>query len=447
MVCNTTLYLSQGADSATMTQNRNGNYLNRTREYASGSGDLFNGFFEPGKKWQFGKHDLVDGRARRVFELMGQACEAGVYPFQLPLEARSGPWVKAEGRKFLMLSSYDYLGLIGDARIDHAAMEAIRKYGTGTGGVRLLTGTIDLHREMEREVAAFKGTSDALTFSSGYLANLAVIASLLTPQDRVILDSLSHRSLVDACRLAGVPLQRFRHNDMNSLRAELLSGHPANRTLIVADGVFSMDGDICRLPDLVDIKRQFDCYLMIDESHASGVLGAKGRGTDEHFGLSADEVDIWSGSLAKAIPSNGGFIAVSQELSIYLQHSAAPFIFSAALAPSAVAAVLTSLKILSEEPERVTRIQENAAFLRDGLREMGYDTGHSETAVIPVILNDEATAALMAGRLREKGIAVTPILFPAVPMGSARLRLCVTAAHTIDDLAFALDAFRQIRVN
>jgi 8-amino-7-oxononanoate synthase len=426
-----------------MTQHRTKS--NGTRLFAAGSGDLFDGFFESGRKWNFQKNDLIDGRARRVFETMGQACEAGVYPYQLPLEARSGPWVKAEGREFLALSSYDYLGLIGDPRIDEAAIEAIRKYGTGTGGVRLLTGTIDLHHQMERDVAAFKGTPESITFSSGYLANLAVIASLLTPQDRVILDALSHRSLVDACRLAGVPLQRFRHNDMDSLRHELASGATANRTLIVADGVFSMDGDICNLPELIEIKRRYGCFLMIDESHASGVLGANGRGTDEHFGIPAEEVDIWSGSLAKAIPSNGGFVAVSQELAIHLQHSAAPFIFSAALAPSSVAAVSASLAILKSEPERVARIARNAEFLRDGLRDLGFDTGHSETAIIPLILNDERTAALMAGRLRELGIFVTPILFPAVPMGSARLRLCVTAAHSLEDLEFALDAFRQVR--
>src|SRR5580704_3646531 len=245
----------------------NHNHLNHTRVFAAGSGELFDGFFESGKNWSLQKQDLVDGRARRIFEMMGQACDVGVYPYQLPLEGRSGPLVKAEGREFLMLSSYDYLGLIGDARIDEAAIEAIRKYGTGTGGVRMLTGTIDLHQRMERDVAAFKGTAEAITFTSGYLANLAVVASLLTPQDRVILDAFSHRSLVDACRLAGVPLQRFRHNDIDSLRHELANGGAANRTLIVADGVFSMDGDICPLPDLVEIKREAGCFLMIDESH------------------------------------------------------------------------------------------------------------------------------------------------------------------------------------
>jgi glycine C-acetyltransferase len=410
-----------------------------------GAGDLFNGFLTNRENWRFSKESLVDGRARRIFDLMGQACDFGVYPFQLPLESRSGPWVQAEGRELLMLSSYDYLGLIGHPRVDEAAISAIRKYGSGTGGVRLLTGTMDLHHQMERDVAAFKGTTDAITFSSGYLANLAVIASLFTPQDRVIMDALSHRSLVDACRLAGVPLQRFRHNDMDSLRHELRISTSANRTLIVADGVFSMDGDICPLPDLVTVKREFGCYLMIDESHASGVLGKLGRGTDEHFGLDATDVDIWSGSLAKAIPSNGGFVAVSQELAIFLQHSAAPFIFSAALAPPAVAAVREALAILAEEPERVDRIRANADFLRDGLNDLGYDTAHSETAIIPVIFEDEAAAALTAGRLRELGVMVTPILFPAVPLGSARLRLCVTAAHSASDLEFALRAFREVR--
>ncbi len=376
---------------------------------------------------------------------MAQACQAGLYPYQMPLEGRSGPWVQVEGRKLLMLSSYDYLGLIGDRRVDEAAIEAVKKYGTGTGGVRMLTGTIDLHHQMECELAAFKGTPEVITFSSGYLANLAVVAAILTQQDRIILDALSHRSLVDACRLAGVQLQRFRHNDPDSLRHELKSGPAARRTLIVTDGVFSMDGDICRLPDLIQLKREFDCFLMVDDSHATGVLGANGRGTDEEFGIEATDVDIWTGSLAKAIPSNGGFVAASQELGIYLQHAAAPFIFSAALCPAAVAAVRETLAILRQEPDRIARLRSSADFLRDGLKALGYNTGASETPIIPVILGDEPRAAMLTASLRERGVLVTPVMFPAVPQGSARLRLCVTAAHTRDQLEFALDAFRRAR--
>ncbi|MBS1873341.1 MAG: aminotransferase class I/II-fold pyridoxal phosphate-dependent enzyme [Acidobacteria bacterium] len=416
-----------------------------TRVFRSTSGGIFNGFFANGKNRVYKRESLVDGRARRVFDLMAQACELGVYPYQMALQGRSGPRIQAEDRQMLMLSSYDYLGLIGDPRVDDAAIDAIRKYGTGTGGVRMLTGTTDLHHEMEEELAAFKGTAEAITFSSGYLANLAVVAALLTPQDRVILDTLSHRSLVDACRLSGVQIQRFQHNDPDSLRHELKSNTTAMRTLIISDGVFSMDGDICILPELVAIKKEFGCYLMIDESHSTGVLGKHGRGTDEHFGVDPKDVDIWTGSLAKGIPSNGGFACVSQELGIYLQHAAAPFIFSAALCPSAVAAVRATIAILLEEPERVARLSENAKFLRDGLRELGYELGNSKTPIIPVILREEATAALFAGALRDRGIMVTPVMFPAVAMGSARLRLCVTAAHTRENLEFALGVFKELK--
>ncbi len=408
-------------------------------------GGFFDGFFARMHKFSYSKESLIDNRARRLFEMTALACEHGVYPYQLALQGKSGPWVEAEGRRMLMLSSYDYLGLIGDPRVDEAAIAAVRKYGTGTGGVRLLTGTLDLHRQMEAELAAFKGTADAITFNSGYSANLAVVAALLSTQDRVILDALSHRSLVDACRLAGAQVQRFRHNDPDSLRHELKSGPPANRTLVIADGVFSMDGDICRLPDLVQLKHEFGCYLMVDESHATGVLGTHGRGTDEHYGIPATEVDIWTGSLGKAIPASGGFVAVSQELSVYLQHAAAPFIFSAALCPMAVAAAREAIRIVESEPERVACLKCNADFLRQGLREMGYDTGLSETAIVPVLFGDEPTAATFAGKLREMGILASPIMFPAVPLGTARLRLCATAAHTRETLGMALEAFRKLR--
>jgi glycine C-acetyltransferase len=408
-------------------------------------GGLFGEFFTSDKSSVFAKNSLIDGRGRRLFDLTRRACDAGVYPYQLPLEGRSGPWIEAEGRRLMMLSSYDYLGLIGDPRVDEAAIEAVRKYGTGTGGVRMLTGTIDLHHQMESELAAFKGTSDAITFSSGYLANMAAVQSVLAPADTVVLDALAHRSLADACKLAGVNVRRYAHNDGASLRKELESGPRSGRTLIVADGVFSMDGDICILPELIAIKKEFGCYLLVDESHALGVIGPGGHGTDEHFGVSTNEVDIWTGSLAKGIPSNGGFIAASQELAIYLQHAAAPFIFSAALCPAAVGAIRASLAILRSEPERVERIRRNARFLREGLRELGYDTGRSETAVIPVVLGDDVTTAKFAAKMREQGIMVTPVMFPAVPQDCARLRLCVTAAHSTGDLEFALDAFSRLR--
>ena len=412
--------------------------------FPSSSGQLFGGYFLCARNWKFGKSDLIDARGRRLFETTAVACDADAYPFQIPLGTRTGPVVQADGNSMLMLSSYDYLGLIGDPRIDGAAIEAIKKYGTGTGGARLLTGTTDQHQQMERDLAAFRETEAAITYSSGYAANIAVIGALFGPADRVIMDALCHRSLTDACRFAGVQLQRFQHNDLESLQQEIENGAAANRTLIITDGVFSMDGDICLLPEIIEIKKKFGCFLLVDDSHATGVLGAHGRGVDEHFGVAASEVDIWTGSLAKAIPSTGGFVAGSQELAIFLQHASSPYIFSAALSPASVAAIREGLSILAREPERVARIEENANFLRCGLRSLGYDTGLSETAVIPVILKDEVTTALFARRLRDHGILAAPVLFPAGPQGAARLRLCVTAAHTRPQLEYALEVFKKM---
>ncbi len=415
------------------------------RAFPSSSGEMFGDYFAERRNWSFKKGDLLDARARRIFENTALAVSVDAYPFHMPLQAKAGPCVTADGHEMLMMSSYDYLGLIGDPRIDGAAREAISRYGTSTSGARLLTGTLDVHAEMEHELAAFKGTEAALTVSSGYMANLAVIYGLFGPSDRVVLDEFCHRSLMDACRMAGVQVQKFKHNDVAAVRAELEKSTTANRTLIISDGVFSMDGDICILPELIALKKEFGCFLLMDEAHASGVLGARGRGTDEHFGIETSEVDLWTGSLAKSIPSTGGFVACSREVAIFLQHASSPYIFSAALSAASVAAVATGLAILAEEPERVTRIKRNGDFLREGLRSLGYDTGLSETAVIPVILRDEAQTALFARRLRNHGIIAAPVMFPAVAQGVARLRLCVTAAHTLDHLSFVLDAFSQLR--
>ncbi len=413
--------------------------------FPSSSGQMFGNYFYPDRKWSFKKHDLLDARARRLFETTALGCSVDAYPFQTPLDSRSGPCVMADGYQMLMLSSYDYLGLMGDPRVDAAAIDAVKRYGTAAGGARLLTGTLDIHHKLERAIASCKGTEAALNFSSGYLANLAVLTSIFGPADRVIADTLCHRSLMDACRMAGVQVQRFQHNDPDSLRHEIKTGPAANRTLIISEGVFSMDGDVGCLPELVAIKKEFGCFLMMDDAHALGVLGDRGRGTDEHFGIETSEVDIWTGSLAKSIPSNGGFVACSQELAIFMQHAASPYIFSAATGPASVAAAIAGFAILKQEPERVDRLRANGKFLRSGLKELGYDTGLSETAVVPLMLEDEATTALFARRLRDYGILATPVMFPAVPQGGARLRLCVTAAHTTEQLQFALDAFASMR--
>lgn len=344
------------------------------KKFASSSGQMFQSYFETERQEAFKKADLIDARARRLFETTSLACQLDIYPFQAPLSGRTGPEVELDGHKMLMLSSYDYLGLIGDPRIDEAAIAAVRRYGTATGGARLLTGTLELHQEMEEALASFKGTEAVITCTSGYMANLAVISALLGPADRVIMDAYSHRSLMDAFRMAGVQVQRYQHNDMASLRNELENGPEANRTLIVADGVFSMDGDICRMPEILALKKEFSCFLLMDDAHAIGMLGETGRGTDEHFGIPTDEIDIWTGSLAKSIPGNGGFIGCSRRLAIFLQHAASPYIFSGAMAPASAAAVIEGVRILRTEPERVTRLRTNGDFLRNGLKSLGYDT-------------------------------------------------------------------------
>jgi 8-amino-7-oxononanoate synthase len=389
---------------------------------------------------------LKSSSAQRLISSIGWASRSDLYLYQQPFEKKSGAWVYLNGRRYLMISSYDYLGLIGHPAIESAAVEAIHKYGTGTGGVRLLTGTTDLHCHLERELAAFKGTEAALTFSSGYLANLATVSSLLGPSDRIIIDSKAHRSIVEACRLSRVPTERFDHNSPSSLKNKLEKKPTGRRTLIIVEGIYSMDGDLCSLPEILELKKKYDACLMVDEAHSFGVLGAKGRGVDEHFGIEPKDVDIWMGSLSKAIPSNGGFIAGPKDLIIYLQHAAPPFIFSAALCPAAVAAAREALRVIEREPERLVKLKNNAVFLRDRLKELGYDTGLSESPVIPIILGDQEKTLRLTRKLFDLGIIAVPITKPAVSPSGTRIRLCATAAQDETFLQTIIEGFRKVRV-
>ncbi len=409
-------------------------------------GDPFDGYFKSGTKWTPRAGGLLDiSNARRWFEVIGWGSPIDLYTYQQALESKSGPRVQLGGQQFSMISSYDYLGLIGHPAIEAAAIEAIREFGTGTGGVRLLVGTTALHRRFEKELAAFKGTEAAMTFSSGYMANLSIISSLLGPDDRAIIDAKAHRSIVEACRLARVPMQRFHHNDSASLQQKLARKPFGRRTLIVVEGIYSMDGDICLLPDIVELKKQHGAFLMVDEAHSFGVLGATGRGVAEHFGVNPADVDIWMGSLSKAIPANGGFVAGGQDLIIYLQHGAAPFMFSAALCPAAIAAARESLHILQREPERLVRLRRNADLLRSRLATLGYNTGASNSPIIPIIVGADESAYRLARELFGLGVVASAIVKPAVPPGSARLRLCATAAQDEAFLEEIIDGFRKVR--
>ncbi|HET7293199.1 MAG TPA: aminotransferase class I/II-fold pyridoxal phosphate-dependent enzyme [Vicinamibacteria bacterium] len=345
--------------------------------------------------------------------------------------------------EMVLLGGYSYLGLNRHPRIDAAARAAIDKYGTGAHGVRLLAGTLDLHHRLEARIAAFKGAEAAATFSSGFMANLSTIACLVGRGDTVICDKLDHASIVDGCRLSGAHSVRFRHNDMDHLEACLRSPAHTGRKLVIVDAVFSMDGDIIDLPAVSRLCRRYGAILMVDEAHSIGVLGATGHGIEEHFGLPADSVDIKMGTLSKAIPSVGGYVAGSGKVCDFLKHQARGFIYSGALPPSAAAAAMAALDVIDAEPERVRRLHDNVAYFAGRLREAGFSFLDSETAVFPIICGDDWQAYRFAKECWEGGVYVQPIPHPVVPKGTSRLRAAVTAAHTRADLDFCLSVLRR----
>jgi 8-amino-7-oxononanoate synthase len=395
--------------------------------------DPFNGFFEQQSVAELiPTGSMLDTpNVHRWFELFSAGLPHSLYTYQLPLSQASGPSSAALDADLVMFSSYSYLGLIGNARIQDAVKRAVDQYGTSTGGVRLLTGTLALHQELERELADFLGQEGAAVFSSGYDANIAAITSLFTQGDLAILDQYAHQSIVDGVRMAGCELRRFRHNDMEDLERRLrqAKNRGASRVLVAVDSVFSMDGDEVPLARVVELKKKYGAFLLVDEAHSIGAIGKTGRGVCEQQNINPRDIDILTGSLSKAIPSSGGFVAGSQALKIYIQHGSAPYMFSAALTPANSAAILETLRILREEPEHIARLRENTVKLREGLRRLGLETTNSTTAVIPVLLGDEWRAYRWARQLLEGGIFVSAVVYPAVSPGMARLRLCATAAH------------------
>ena len=390
---------------------------------------------------------IFDARHMKRLDLVSRTKESGNYLFQKALESKSGPFITLEDQEYKMMSSYDYLGLIGHPDIEKASTDAIKKFGTSTGGVRLLTGTNSLHLSFEKELANFKGTEAALSYSSGYHANIAVISALFGSKDLVLIDSKIHQSTFDACKLSGVSFRRFSHNDHKSLEKLLKLRENGKRILIISEGCFSMDGDICCLPEIVDLKNRYGALLMIDEAHSLGMLGKNGSGVDSHFGISPTEVDIFTGSLSKAIPANGGFVAGSKELISYLQHGSSPYIFSAAMGPASTAAAMASLKVMLKEPERHKTLHENSNYLRNALQELGYDTGETITPIIPVLLGEDEATFEFAKKLYENRILATPIVYPAVPRGQARLRLCVTASQDMNFLQEVIKVFKELSRN
>ena len=348
-----------------------------------------------------------------------------------------------DGRDMVQLASYSYLGLIGHPRIDEASRAAIDEYGTGAGGVRLLTGTTDLHERLEARIAAFAHRPDACVYSSGYVTNIAIITALTGPGDLVIMDKLDHASIVDGCLLSGAKWHTYRHNDMDHLEKLLAKNAGDYGTiLVVADSVFSMDGDVLDLPAARALCDTYGARLMVDEAHSVGSLGATGHGIEEHFDMYGS-IDLKMGTLSKSIPSVGGYLAGSHEVVDYLRHYSRPFIFSAALPPAQSAAALTAFDVIEDEPWRVAQLHENQRVYAAGLKAQGWDTMASTTCVVPVLVGDEAKTMDLTRMLFDRGIFVCPIVHPAVPKGMDRLRTCLMATHTPEDITQALGAFAE----
>ena len=351
-----------------------------------------------------------------------------------------GPRVSIDGRETLLLCTNDYLGLANHPSVKRAARKAVDQYGAGAGASRLVSGTLPVHIELEAALAEFKGTEAAIVFGSGYLANIGVISALTQEGDCIYSDALNHASIVDACRLSRAAVRVFPHADTDTLREMLANNIACDRNLIVTDGVFSMDGDIAPLPELVRIASKYDCHLMVDDAHATGVLGTDGKGTASHFGLHGS-VEIQMGTLSKALGSYGAFVAGSRELIDFLINRARSFIFTTALPPAAAGAALEALRVIEREPERRERLWSNASSLREGLISAGFDVGPSETFIIPVIIGGARECVRMAEALLDEGAFAQAIRPPSVPEGASRLRVVPTADHRGEDIERALDAF------
>ncbi len=357
--------------------------------------------------------------------------------------ARPG-WASIDGKECLLLSSNDYLGLAADARVVQAAHEALDRLGAGSRAARSLGGDTDLHQQLEHELADFKRTEAVLLFGSGFSCNSSVISALTGANDVVLSDSLNHASIVDGCRLTAARTRVYPHGDTAALETALRETASAEKRLIVTDAVFSMEGAIAPLGEIVGLAERYDAALMLDDAHATGVLGAHGEGSLEHFGLAHGSVPILMGTLGKALGSVGGFIAGSRDLIDFLAGSARSFLFTTSLPPPAAAAALAGLRILRAEPERVSRLWENARRLHRGLRELGFMLRDEPGAILPVFLDDDRAAAELSSHLYEQGIVVQPIGQPYVPSGTSRLRLIASAAHTPAEIELILDAFQRV---
>ncbi len=376
------------------------------------------------------------------FKEADEAKDKGIYPFFIPIDEVYGNKVKVDGKEMIMVGSNNYLGLVGDKRINDAMKKAIDKFGSGTCGSRLLNGTLKEYVNLEKEIAEFMGKEDAIILSTGYQTNLAIISALAGKNDVLILDRLDHASLIDATRLSFSKVYKFRHNDMNDLERILKAVPEDVGKLIVIDGVYSMDGDVADLPKIVELKKKYGARIFMDDAHGVGILGEKGRGTAEYFDL-IDETDIIMCTFSKSFASLGGFVAGDERVIEYIKHFGRPMIFSASITPAAAAAAKEALNIIKTEPQRRERLRKISKMMKEEFQKMGYKTGPTITPIVPVIIGDDEKTFKLWYALKEMGIFVTPVISPAVSPDNSRIRTSYTATHSDEELQYILKSFYQ----
>lgn len=371
------------------------------------------------------------------------AIAAGIYPYFHTLESGQDTEVSMNGKRIIMLGSNNYLGLTADERVKQETIRATEKFGSGCSGSRFLNGTLSIHIELEKRLAAFVGKDAALTFSTGFQTNLGILSCIAGRNDYIISDRRNHASLVDGCRLSFAKNLKYRHNDMEDLERILKFIPKESDKIIVVDGVFSMEGDIADLPEIVRLARKYNAGVMVDDAHGLGVMGEHGRGTAEYFGLE-NEVDIIMSTFSKSLASLGGFIAAREEIIDYVKHNSRPFIFSASIPPANAASALAALTILEQEPERIKKLWDNAEYLRSGFNELRIPIKESKAPILPVMTYESHRTFIIAKKLLDEGVYVNPVIEPAVEHGGALLRTSCTATHTKEQLDFALNAFGRV---
>ncbi|MBE0677519.1 MAG: pyridoxal phosphate-dependent aminotransferase family protein [Bacteroidales bacterium] len=371
------------------------------------------------------------------YDLPQKAMQAGIYPYFRTIESDQDTVVTIKGRRVMMFGSNSYLGLTNHPKIKEAAKRAIDKYGTGCAGSRFLNGTLDIHIELEERLADLVGKEGALCYSTGFQVNLGVVSVLTGRRDYLLLDELDHASIIEGSRLSFSKVLKYGHNDMRSLENKLKQCAPESLKLIVADGIFSMEGDIVKLPEIVELAEKYNASIMIDDAHATGVLGKNGSGTASHFGLT-DKVDLIMGTFSKSLASLGGFIASDRETINYIKHNSRSLIFSASMTPASAASVLAAIDIMVSEPERINHLWDVTRYALKGFREMGFDTGKSETPIIPLFIRDNVKALTLTQHLLSDGIFVNPVVSPAVPKNDSLIRYSLMATHTREQVDISI---------